>query len=65
MSGTLYFYISGNLGEPAGTLRNFIPLPRPLPNVSQISHVPPEGHLKVPQPRPSFRSHYYLPSQCA
>ncbi len=42
MSGTLYLYISSNLGIPAGTSRNFVLLPRPVPKTGHISHVPPE-----------------------
>jgi len=42
MSGTLYLYISSNLGIPAGTSRNFVLLLRPFPNIGHISQVPPE-----------------------
>jgi len=45
MSGIPYLYISSNLGDPAGTSRNFVLLPRPFPNTGHILHVPPELFL--------------------
>jgi len=56
MSGTLYLYISSNLGEPTETSRNFVLLPRPVPKTGHISHVPPElfrlNHSRFRQVRP-------------
>ncbi len=45
MSGTLYLYISSNLGKPAGTSPNFVLLPRPSRNTGHISHLAPELFL--------------------